>query len=162
MAKLILLLCCLGACTVSMANEVTVFKCTIKGVPTFSQTPCAKDAKVITLKNVNIMQTNALQSENALVIDTSVDDYLEVQQIERDIVQLELKIKQYQQEYAQKKQQVGYMTQDKANRLGADSIADAIATETAVLKQRFEPQIKQAQQQIAALTQKKQQLNQQP
>ena len=162
MAKLILLLCCLVACTVSMANEVTVFKCTIKGVPTFSQTPCAKDAKVITLKNVNIMQTNALQSENALVIDTSVDDYLEVQQIERDIVQLELKIKQYQQEYAQKKQQVGYMTQDKANRLGADSIADAIATETAALKQRFDPQIKQAQQQIAALTQKKQQLSQQP
>lgn len=162
MAKLILLLCFLGVCTVSMANEVTVFKCTIKGVPTFSQTPCAKDAKVITLKNVNIMQTNALQSENALVIDTSVDDYLEVQQIERDIVQLELKIKQYQQEYAQKKQQVDYMTQDKANRLGANSIADAIATETAVLKQRFEPQIKQAQQQIAALTQKKQQLNQQP
>ena len=162
MAKLILLLCFLGACTVSMANEVTVFKCTIKGVPTFSQTPCAKDAKVITLKNVNIMQTNALQSENALVIDTSVDDYLEVQQIERDIVKLELKIKQYQQEYAQKKQQVGYMTQDKANRLGANSIADAIATETAVLKQRFEPQIKQAQQQITALTQKKQQLNQQP
>jgi len=145
-----------------MANEVTVFKCTIKGVPTFSQTPCAKDAKVITLKNVNIMQTNALQSENALVIDTSVDDYLEVQQIERDIVQLELKIKQYQQEYAQKKQQVGYMTQDKANRLGADSITDAIATETAALKQRFDPQIKQAQQQIAALTQKKQQLSQQP
>ena len=162
MTKLILLLCFLGACTVSMANEVTVFKCTIKGVPTFSQTPCAKDAKVITLKNVNIMQTNALQSENALVIDTSVDDYLEVQQIERDIVQLELKIKQYQQEYAQKKQQVGYMTQDKANRLGADSIADAIAAETAALKQRFDPQIKQAQQQIAALTQKKQQLSQQP
>ena len=162
MAKLILLLCFLGVCTVSMANEVTVFKCTIKGVPTFSQTPCAKDAQVITLKNVNIMQTNALQSENALVIDTSVDDYLKVQQIERDIVQLELKIKQYQQEYTQKKQQVGYMTQDKANRLGANSIADAIATETAALKQRFEPQIKQAQQQIAALTQKKQQLNQQP
>jgi hypothetical protein len=162
MAKLILLLCFLGACTVSMANEVTVFKCTIKGVPTFSQTPCAKDAQVITLKNVNIMQTNALQSENALVIDTSVDDYLEVQQIERDIVQLELKIKQYQREYAQKKQQVGYMTQDKANRLGANSIADAIATEIAALKQRFEPQIKQAQQQIAALTQKKQQLSQQP
>nr|MDC2856480.1 hypothetical protein [Ningiella sp. W23] len=46
------------------------------------------------------------------------------------------------------------MTQDKANRLGANSIADAIATETAALKQRFEPQIKQAQQQIAALTQK--------
>nr|MDC2856481.1 hypothetical protein [Ningiella sp. W23] len=90
-----------------MANEVTVFKCTIKGVPTFSQTPCAKDAKVITLKNVNIMQTNALQSENALVIDTSVDDYLEVQQIERDIVQLELKIKQYQQEYTQKNNKSG-------------------------------------------------------
>ena len=162
MAKLILLLCCLGACTVSKANEVTIYKCTIKGVPTFTQAPCGKDAQVITLKNVNIMQTNALQSENALVIDTSVDDYLKVQQIERDIVQLELKIKQYQQEYTQKKQQVGYMTQDKANRLGANSIADAIATETAALKQRFEPQIKQAQQQIAALTQKKQQLSQQP
>ena len=162
MTKLILLLCCLGACTVSTASEVTIYKCTIKGVPTFSQTPCAKDAQVITLKNVNIMQTNASKSENTPVTDTSVDDYLEMQQIERDIVQLELKIKQYQQEYAQKKQQVGYMTQDKANRLGADSIADAIATETAALKQRFDPQIKQSQQQIAALTQKKQQLSQQP
>ena len=162
MTKLILLLCCLGACTVSTASEVTIYKCTIKGVPTFSQTPCAKDAQVITLKNVNIMQTNASKSENTPVTDTSVDDYLEMQQIERDIVQLELKIKQYQQEYAQKKQQVGYMTQDKANRLGADSIADAIATETAALKQRFDQQIKQAQQQIAALTQKKQQLSQQP
>ena len=162
MAKLILLLCCLGACAASMANEVTVYKCTIKGVPTFSQTPCAEDAQVITLRNVNIMQTNTPQSENTPVADTSVDDYLAVQQIERDIVQLELKIKQYQQEYAQKKQQVGYMTQDKANRLGASSIANAITTETAALKQRFDPQIKQAQQQIEALTQKKQQLSQQP
>lgn len=162
MAKLILLLCFFGACTVSMANEVTVYKCTIKGVPTFSQTPCAEDAQVITLRNVNIMQTNTPQSENTPVADTSVDDYLAVQQIERDIVQLELKIKQYQQEYAQKKQQIDYMTQDKANRLGASSIANAITTETAALKQRFDPQIKQAQQQIEALTQKKQQLSQQP
>lgn len=162
MTKLILLLCCLGACTVSTASEVTIYKCTIKGVPTFSQTPCAKDAQVITLRNVNIMQTNTPQSENTPVADTSVDDYLAVQQIERDIMQLELKIKQYQQEYAQKKQQIDYMTQDKANRLGASSIANAITTETAALKQRFDPQIKQAQQQIEALTQKKQQLSQQP
>ena len=161
MAKLLLLLCCLSTCSVNAANEVTVYKCIIKGVATFSQTPCAKDAQVITLTNVNIMQTNT-SHENTQLADTSIADYLEVQQIERDIKQLELKIKQYQQQYTERKQQIDYITQDRANRLGASSIADAIATETAALKQKFDPQIKQAQQQITALIQKKQQLSQQP
>ena len=54
------------------------------------------------------------------------------------------------------------MTQDKANRLGASSIADAIATKITSLKQSYEPVIQQAQQQIKFLTQQKLQLNQRP
>lgn len=162
MAKLILLLACLSACGISVAEVITVYKCTIKGVPTFSQTPCAKDAKTITLRNVNTIAVNTATPENNPLADTSVDDYLKVKQIERDIQKLELKIKQYNQEYAQKKQQIDYMTQDKANRLGASSIASAIATETATLKQRFDPKIKQVQQQIQALKKQKQRLSQQP
>lgn len=152
----------MSICGVGIASEVTVYKCTIKGVATFSQTPCAEDAQVMTLKNVNLIQANTMQQKHTSVADTSVDDYLAVQQIERDIKQIELNIKKYHQEYAQKKQQIDYMTQDKANRLGASSIANAITTETATLKQKFDPKIKQAQQQIEVLIQKKQQLSQQP
>ena len=54
------------------------------------------------------------------------------------------------------------MTQDKANRLGASSIANAIATKTSALKQSYDALIGQAQQQIEALNQQKEQLSQQP
>ena len=54
------------------------------------------------------------------------------------------------------------MTQDKANRLGASSIADAIATKTNSLKQAYDASISQTQQKIESLKQRKQQLSQNP
>lgn len=162
MLRIVTLLLCLTAPTISFAQNITVFKCIINGIPTFSQFPCAKNAQPLTLKNINITQANRTSSEKPPLADGSVDDYLEIQQIERDIKRLQLQIKQYQQQYAEQKQQIDYMTQDKANRLGASSIASAIASKTSALKQKFDPKIEQAQQQIQALTQKKQILSEKP
>ncbi|GAB0111260.1 hypothetical protein PA7559_25300 [Pseudoalteromonas distincta] len=139
-----------------------MYKCVIKGVPTFSQTPCAKDAQVITLKDINVIEAYKSSTPGKGITDTSVDDYLEVQQIEREIKRLELSIEQSQKEYAAKKQQIDYMTQDKANRLGASSIADAISTKTNSLKQAYDASISQTQQKIESLKQRKQQLSQNP
>jgi hypothetical protein len=160
MIRLLLLSLCLTAPFISKAEDTTIYKCIIKDIPTFSQTPCAKDAEIITLKTINVTKAYSSKLQSSKTGDTSVDDYLKIQQIDRDIKRLQLSIKEHQKEYAEKKQQINYMTQDKANRLGASSIADAIATKTASLKQSYEPAIKQAQQQIESLTQQKLQLKQ--
>ena len=162
MIRFILLSVCAAAPFFTLAQSTTVYKCVIKGVPTFSQTPCAKDAQVITLKDINVIEAYKSSTPGKGITDTSVDDYLEVQQIEREIKRLELSIEQSQKEYAAKKQQIDYMTQDKANRLGASSIADAIATKTNSLKQAYDASISQTQQKIESLKQRKQQLSQNP
>ena len=162
MIRVILLSICLTAPTFSLAENITVYKCVIKGVPTFSQLPCALNAQAITLRNVNVTKAYSNTPTNSKITDTSVDDYLKTQQINRDIKRYQLAIKQYQQQDTEKKQQIDYMTQDKANRLGASSIANAIATKTSALKQSYDALIGQAQQQIEALNQQKEQLSQQP
>ncbi|TMN94378.1 MULTISPECIES: RNA-binding protein [unclassified Pseudoalteromonas] len=162
MIKAILLSLCLTITFSCLAEDIIVYKCVIKGIPTFSQTPCAKNAKAITLKAPNITQTNSTKVSDNKTVGVSVDDYLKIQKIDRKIANLKLSIKQYEKEYNDKKQQINYMTQDKANRLGASSIADAIATKITSLKQSYEPVIQQAQQQIKFLTQQKLQLNQRP
>ncbi|GAA60970.1 hypothetical protein P20652_2842 [Pseudoalteromonas sp. BSi20652] len=158
MIKFILLLVCTAAPFFTFSQNTTIYKCVIKGIPTFSQTPCAKDAQIITLKDINVIEAYKSSTLGTGIIDSSVDDYLEVQQIERDIKRLELSIAQSQKEYAVKKQQIDYMTQDKANRLGASSIADAIATKTNSLKQAYDASINQKQQKIESLKQRKQQI----
>ena len=60
----ILLSFCAAAPFFTLAQNTTVYKCVIKGVPTFSQTPCAKDAQVITLKDINVIALN--KGENKL------------------------------------------------------------------------------------------------
>lgn len=162
MIRFILLSVCAAVPFFTLAQSTTVYKCVIKGVTTFSQTPCAKDAQVITLKDINVIEAYKSSTPDKGISDTSVDDYLEVQQIEREIKRLELSIAQSQKEYAAKKQQIDYMTQDKANRLGASSIADAIATKTNSLKQAYDASINQMQQKIESLKQRQQQLSQNP
>lgn len=146
----------------SAAKDIVVYKCIINNVATFSQTPCNKDPQQIILRNVDVAKGISEVTTHSKVTDTAVADYLQVQQIDRKIKQLKLKIKQYEREYSQKKQQIDYITQDKANRLGANSIADAIATQTANLKQTYESYILQANLQIDALTIQKQQLSTMP
>lgn len=156
----------LFACTVvsfySSAQNTAVYKCVIKGVPTFSQTPCAKDAEIITLKDINVIEAYKSPESSGDITDTSVDDYLKIQQIDREIKQLKLSIKQSKKEYLAKKQQLSYITQDQANRLGASSIADAIATKTASLTNAYEASLSQMQQQIEVLAERKQQLSKRP
>jgi len=62
MIRLILLLAC-AVPFISFAQNTTVYKCVIKGVPTFSQTPCAKDAQVITLKEINVIEAYKAQRQ---------------------------------------------------------------------------------------------------
>lgn len=162
MIRATLLSFCFTASTITWAENITVYKCIINGVPTFAQLPCAKDAQQITLKNINVTSAYSNTAKNEGITDTSVDDYLQIQQIDRDIKRYQLDIKQYRQSFTEKKQQIDYMTQDKANRLGADSIADAIATKTATLQKTYDALINQKQQQINALTQQKQQLKEKP
>ncbi|MDO6465552.1 RNA-binding protein [Pseudoalteromonas carrageenovora] len=161
MIRLILLLACAVPFT-SFAQNTTVYKCVIKGVPTFSQTPCAKDAQVITLKEINVIEAYKSSTPGKGITDSSVDNFLKVQEIDREIKKLQLEIKQSQKEYTAKAQQISYITQDQANRLGASSIADARATKTAALKEAYDASINQMQQQINALKQQKQLLSQNP
>jgi arginine deiminase len=83
-----------------------------------------------------------------------------MQKIDREIAVYQREIKQLQDTLAEQKTKINYMTQDSANKMGANSIADAIAKRTAQAEQRIEPKIKQYQQQIDALKAFKTQLSQ--
>jgi hypothetical protein len=146
----------------SFSQNTTVYKCVIKGVPTFSQTPCSKDAEQITLKEINIIEAYKSPTQANNVTDSSVDNFLEVQQIEREISKLQLTLKQTEKTYQEQVKQASYVTQDQANRLGASSIADAIAKKTAPITSAYESKVTRTQQQIDALRQRKQLLSQIP
>jgi len=162
MNRFILLFTCAVLPFFSFSQNTTVYKCVIKGVPTFSQTPCSKDAEQITLKEINIIEAYKSPTQSNNVIDSSVDNFLEVQQIEREISKLQLTLKQTEKTYQEQVKQASYVTQDQANRLGASSIADAIAKKTAPITSAYESKVTRTQQQIDALRQRKQLLSQIP
>ncbi|XQF92844.1 RNA-binding protein [Pseudoalteromonas espejiana] len=145
------------------AEDITVYKCTIKGIATFSQTPCAKNAEVIKLKQPLIADKQSNNGSAASLPGTSsVDNYIEIQKIEREIKRHQLSIKNYKEDLAHATQQASYVNQDQANRMGAESIADAIATKTAAIQNRYNGLISAVQQQIDILQQQKRQLSSQP
>ena len=160
MNRFILLITCAVLPFFSFSQNTTVYKCVIKGVPTFSQTPCSKDAEQITLKEINIIEAYKSPTQANNVTDSSVDNFLEVQQIEREISKLQLTLKQTEKTYQEQVKQASYVTQDQANRLGASSIADAIAKKTAPITSAYESKVTRTQQQIDALRQRKQLLSQ--
>ena len=162
MNRFILLITCTALPFFSFSQNTTVYKCVIKGVPTFSQTPCAKNAEVITVKETNIIEAYKSSTPSNNITDSSVDNFLEVQQIEREISKLQLTLKQTEKAYQEQVQQASYVTQDQANRLGASSIADAIAKKTAPITSAYESKVTRTQQQIDALRQRKQLLSQIP
>ncbi|MDQ9093959.1 MULTISPECIES: RNA-binding protein [Pseudoalteromonas] len=135
-----------------------VYQCTIDGVVTFSQLPCGEDAKEITIPATNVAQSTG--AKQGKTIDEDIDSYLATQKIDRNIALIQREIKQLQDTLAAQKTKINYMTQDTANRMGASSIADAIAQRTAQVEQRIKPQIEQYQQQLEALNTLKIQLNQ--
>ncbi|WP_394193903.1 RNA-binding protein [Pseudoalteromonas atlantica] len=138
----------------SQASTV-VYKCDIKGVTTFSQFPCAKDAKEITIKAANVAQVNQQEKQAST---SAVESYLELQRIDREITQHHHSIKQLEQSFAKRKKQIGYITQDSANRMGATSIANAIDIRTRQLKNQIDPQIDDLKQKVETLKAKKEDL----
>ncbi|WP_275074511.1 RNA-binding protein [Pseudoalteromonas ostreae] len=140
------------------AMATAVYQCTVDSVATFSQLPCGKDAKEIKIPLTNVTQTaNTQQSKDIM---ESVDNYITIQKVDREIALYQREIKQLQNTLAEQKTKINYMTQDSANKMGANSIADAIAQRTAHAEQRIESKIKQYQQQIDALNAFKAQLSQ--
>lgn len=136
--------------------SATVYQCEKDGVAVFSQFPCGEDAKEVTIKTPNIAQTQG--DEAAKKASESIDSYIGTQKIDRTIAQHQQAIQQLQQQFSQNKQQINYMTQDSANRMGASSIADAIKMRTEQLESYIEPQIKNHEQAIKALTEQKESL----
>ncbi|WP_246175641.1 DUF4124 domain-containing protein [Pseudoalteromonas rhizosphaerae] len=150
-------------CAVAMlippaAVATAAYQCTVDGVATFSQLPCGDDAKEIKIPPTNV--TQAANTQQSKDIMESVDSYVAMQKIDREIAVYQREIKQLQDTLAEQKTKINYMTQDSANKMGANSIADAIAKRTAQAEQRIEPKIKQYQQQIDALKAFKTQLSQ--
>lgn len=142
---------------IAPASATEVYRCTVDGVAIFSQLPCGEDAKAISIPKTNVAQGVTKQNK---AVDAEVDSYISIQKIDRDIALLQREIKQLQETLAEQKTKISYMTQDTANRMGASSIADAIAQRTAEAERRIKPQIEQYQQQIKALNTMKAQLSQ--
>lgn len=90
-----------------------------------------------------------------------MDNHLKIQKIDREITEHQQAIKKLQETFAKNKQKVDYMTQDSANRMGANSIADAIAQRTDELKSYFKSQISSHEKKIKTLIELKDDLRQQ-
>ncbi|KPH56834.1 hypothetical protein ADS77_19960 [Pseudoalteromonas porphyrae] len=131
--------------------HAAVYQCTIKGVATFSQQPCGEDAEIIIIPETN--RTQIAKKDSDKKSDDSVENYISGKKIERAI-------KLLQNALSEQKIKIGYMTQKAANRLGAESIADAIEQQTIILEKEVQPKIDELQQQIAALNVIKAQLGQ--
>ncbi|KTF10316.1 DUF4124 domain-containing protein [Pseudoalteromonas sp. H105] len=135
--------------------STVVYKCDVKGVTTFSQFPCAIDAEEITIKPPNVAHVNQQEKQSNA---GAVDSYLELQKVDREISQLQRSITQLEHSFAERKKQIGYITQDSANRMGATSIANAIDIRTRQLKNQVDPQIDTLKQKIKTLTTQKKEL----
>ncbi|MDN3378470.1 MULTISPECIES: hypothetical protein [unclassified Pseudoalteromonas] len=149
-------LLCFFVLTIAGSSQAatTVFQCEKNGIAIFSQFPCDENAKEVNIKTPNIAQTQ----KNTL---DSVDNYLTIQKIDREITEHQQAIKKLKETFAKNKQKINYMTQDSANRMGANSIADAIAQRTDELKSYFKPQINSHEKQIKTLSALKDDLRQQ-
>ena len=132
-----------------------VYKCDIKGVTTFSQFPCAKDAEEIKIKPTNVAHVNQQEKQNSV---GAIDSYLTLQKIDREITQSQRSITQLERSFAERKKQIDFITQDSANRMGASSIANAIDMRTRQLKSQIDPQIDNLEQKIKTLTAQKKEL----
>ncbi|NNG45319.1 DUF4124 domain-containing protein [Pseudoalteromonas sp. NEC-BIFX-2020_002] len=138
--------------------HAAVYQCTIKGVATFSQQPCGEDAEIIIIPETN--RTQIAKKDSDKKSDDSVENYISGKKIDRKIKKIERAIKLLQNALSEQKIKIGYMTQKAANRLGAESIADAIEQQTIILEKEVQPKIDELQQQIAALNVIKAQLGQ--
>ncbi|MBQ4834456.1 DUF4124 domain-containing protein [Pseudoalteromonas sp. MMG010] len=140
----------------SSTANTAIYKCVIKGVPTFTQFPCAKNATKV---NITLPPTNSpVKDTPTAKNDTSVENYIAIKKIDRQIAQHQLEIKAIKEKLAKRLEVINYMTQDKANRLGANSIQDAINIQSASIKASSQSAIDAEQLQINALEQKKQSL----
>ncbi|MFY8326625.1 RNA-binding protein [Pseudoalteromonas sp. ZZD1] len=154
-------LLCFFVLTIAGSSQAatTVFQCEKNGIAIFSQFPCDENAKKVNIKTPNIAQTQNEQAQKNTL--DSVDSYLTIQKVDREIAEHQQAIKKLKETVAKKKQKINYMTQDTANRMGASSIAAAIAQRTDELKSYFEPQINSHEKQIKALSALKDDLRQQ-
>jgi len=154
-------LLCFFVLTIAGSSQAatTVFQCEKNGIAIFSQFPCDENAKEVNIKTPNIAQTQSEQTQKNTL--DSVDNYLKIQKIDREITEHQQAIKKLQETFAKNKQKVDYMTQDSANRMGANSIADAIAQRTDELKSYFKPQISSHEKKIKTLIELKDDLRQQ-
>ncbi|WP_244151745.1 hypothetical protein [Pseudoalteromonas agarivorans] len=78
MFRLIAPLIGLVALSTHAAQDITVYKCTIKGVATFSQTPCADNAEVIKLKQPLVADKYGNNANSPAMPGASVDNYIEI------------------------------------------------------------------------------------
>lgn len=129
----------IGLLSSAFAAQAAVYKCVIKGVATFSQFPCGTDAKEINIKAASSPPTESSDQANNEP-DLAVESYLKIQQIDRRINELQLKLKELDSQLAEDLEKVSYMSQDSANRLGAASIQDAINQQSTMLTQRVKEQ----------------------
>jgi hypothetical protein len=141
----------------SFSTHATIYKCIINGVPTFTQFSCGENAEEIEIKlpPKNSPDNSSQPVSKSKKGDISVEDYLEIQQIERQIAKHQLEIKEIKQKLAERLKVINYMTQDKANRIGASSIQDAINTQSAAIKESTENAINAELQQIEVLNKRK-------
>lgn len=153
-----LLFVCVITLLAPPASATTIYRCTVDGVATFSQQPCGEDVKEVILPTINVAQSVSPKQSKA--VSGEIENYITIRKIDRNIALIEREIKQLQDTLAEQKTKINYITQDTANRMGASSIADAIAQRTVQAERRIKPQIEQYQQQLEALNTMRTQLSQ--
>lgn len=142
-----------AALLLSFYSQATIYKCMIDNVATFSQQPCGKDAEIV---NITPPPKTKLPPEKTQETnELSVENFLKTKEADREIERLKLESKELQKKQNERIKKVYEMTQDAANRLGAESIDDAIKKQSERINAYYNSQLSIINKQIEKLEESK-------
>lgn len=139
--------------------HANVYKCEKKGVVEFSQFPCGKDAKKITVKEQNPGVPSEIVTHGKMDT-TQIDSYIRIKQIDVDINQHQDKIDTF---TARMNKEIGGLKNQsdaQLNNLTGAQKETAIANQMVNVTQRYDLQIEQEQRNIDRLQKEKLRLQQ--
>lgn len=158
--KLYLLIACTATYLFTGAVHASVYKCEKEGVVEFSQFPCGKDAKVITVKeqNPSVPSNIVTHSQSSQTRDDSVDTYIRIKQIDAKIQEHENKVDSYSEKMNNEIASLKNQSDAQLNNLTGAKKETAIANQMASVSERYNSLIEREQRDIDRLSKEKQRL----
>lgn len=142
----------LAAFMLASAAEAEIYKCERDGETVFSQTPCAPNAQEVTVKvHTPDPEAAKLAAERAEATNEAVDTSMERRRIEREISDLEDRIRGYERRMDSELTSLRLKKTRAANNTAGATWEQSISDEMSAVTSRYQTKIDSAQRQIDRL-----------